>query len=57
MVEPPFKIGFTDVKGGELMKLADITINVPSNSTPRVQEAHITVLHIICDLVEQELFG
>ena len=50
-------VGFTGESGGNLVKLADITINVPSQSTPRIQESHITVLHIICDLVEQELFG
>lgn len=41
---------------GEL-KEADYVINVPSTSTPRIQEAHITIGHIICSIVESELFN
>ena len=41
--------------GGELAKLADITLIVPSPVTARIQEAHITIGHIICELVEQTL--
>ncbi len=40
---------------GELSKIADIAINVPSNNTPRVQEAHITIAHIVCEIVEDAL--
>ena len=40
--------------GGEVGRAADIHINVPSDSTARVQEVHRTLLHIICDLVERE---
>lgn len=42
--------------GGELSKLADIALIMPSQSTPRIQEAHITIGHIICELVEEEMF-
>jgi D-sedoheptulose 7-phosphate isomerase len=37
--------------------LADVLINVPSTDTPRIQEAHILIGHIICELAETELFG
>lgn len=50
-------IGFTGKDGGKLSQIADLTIEVPSSDTPRVQEAHITILHIICFLVEGELFS
>jgi D-sedoheptulose 7-phosphate isomerase len=42
--------------GGELVKSADISILIPSAVTARIQEAHITIGHIICELVEGELF-
>ncbi len=41
--------------GGELVKLADLSLLVPSNITARIQEAHITIAHIICEMIEQEL--
>lgn len=41
--------------GGTIKDFADIEITVPVNDTPRVQEGHITIIHIICDLVEQTL--
>lgn len=50
-------IGLTGGNGGELKNVADITIIVPSNNTPRIQEAHITIGHIICNLVEKEMFN
>ena len=43
--------------GGRMAEMADILINVPSDDTPRVQESHILIGHIICELVENELFG
>ena len=43
--------------GGEMAKLADISLIVPSNVTARIQECHILVGHIICDIIEKELFG
>ena len=41
--------------GGRLAGAADLTVAVPSKSTPRIQEAHITIGHIVCELVESEL--
>ncbi len=43
--------------GGEMAKMADIAIVIPSNSTPRIQESHILVGHIICDIIEKEIFA
>jgi len=45
-------IALTGGNGGELSKLADISLVVPSAITARIQEAHITVAHIICELIE-----
>jgi D-sedoheptulose 7-phosphate isomerase len=42
--------------GGMLAKIADIAMIVPSSSTPRIQETHILVAHIICEMVEHQLF-
>jgi D-sedoheptulose 7-phosphate isomerase len=50
-------IGFTGEKGGLMKDLGDYLINVPSNTTPRIQESHILVGHIICELVEINIFG
>jgi len=41
--------------GGEIVKLADLSLLVPSKVTARIQEAHITIAHIICEMIEQEL--
>ncbi|MGC9150908.1 MAG: D-sedoheptulose-7-phosphate isomerase [Microbacter sp.] len=49
-------IGLTGAGGGKMKALSDFWIGIPSNDTPRIQEAHITVGHIICQLVEEELF-
>ncbi|MEA2098845.1 MAG: D-sedoheptulose 7-phosphate isomerase [Campylobacterota bacterium] len=43
--------------GGMMAKIADIALVVPSNSTPRIQESHILIGHILCDIIEKELFG
>ena len=43
--------------GGEMAKLADIALVVPSDSTPRIQESHILIGHIICDIIEKEIFA
>ncbi len=43
--------------GGKMAKLADYAIIIPSNDTPRIQESHILVGHMICDIIEKELFG
>ena len=48
-------IGLLGNKGGKISKIVDISITVPSSSTPRIQEAHRTIYHIICDIVEQNL--
>jgi D-sedoheptulose 7-phosphate isomerase len=50
-------IGFTGQKGGKMKDLGDYLINIPSNTTPRIQESHILVGHIICELVEISIFG
>ncbi|MFN3550477.1 MAG: SIS domain-containing protein [Endomicrobiia bacterium] len=50
-------VGLTGEKGGKLKDVVDYCINVPTNDTPRIQELHITIIHIICDLVEQKIFG
>ena len=49
-------IGFTGQSGGKMKEACDLLINVPSGDTPRIQETHIMVGHIICQLVEQEYF-
>lgn len=49
-------IALTGAKESELSCLCDITIKVPSTDTPRIQEAHITIGHIICQIVEKRLF-
>lgn len=43
--------------GGELAKAADLALLIPSTVTARIQEAHITIGHIICQLIEEELFN
>ena len=48
-------VGLTGGDGGKLAEVADLALTVPSDSTPRIQEAHITVGHIICEIVEKEL--
>ncbi|HEY2583187.1 MAG TPA: D-sedoheptulose 7-phosphate isomerase [Mucilaginibacter sp.] len=50
-------IGFTGASGGKMDDLCDICIKVPSNETPRIQEAHILIGHIICCIVEEQLFS
>jgi D-sedoheptulose 7-phosphate isomerase len=48
-------IGITGGNGGDLAVVAEFTIIVPSENTPRIQEAHITIGHIICEIVEKAL--
>ena len=50
-------IGLLGKDGGKQKNTSDVEIIVPSENTPRIQEAHLTILHIICELVEKELFG
>lgn len=49
-------IGFTGSTGGKMKPLCDHLINVPSTDTPRIQEAHILLGHILCQLVEEKIF-
>ena len=49
-------IAFTGNDGGILAKLSDIALIVSSNSTPRIQETHILVGHLLCEMVEHQLF-
>jgi len=50
-------IGLLGGNGGKLEKLSDIAFVAPSNDTPRIQECHILVGHILCDLIERGVFG
>ena len=49
-------IGFTGKSGGNMKPLCDHLVNIPSTDTPRIQESHIMVGHIICQLVEEKYF-
>lgn len=49
-------IGFLGGSGGKLKGLVDLPVIIPSNNTQRIQEGHITIAHIICELVERELY-
>ncbi len=49
-------VGMTGESGGKMKEMVDILINVPSQDTPRIQESHILAGHIICELVEKDLF-
>ncbi|MGQ9746084.1 MAG: D-sedoheptulose-7-phosphate isomerase [Dissulfurimicrobium sp.] len=48
---------FTGKGGGKLNTHADLVISVSSSDTPRIQETHIFIGHLLCDIVEQEMFG
>ena len=50
-------IGLTGSSGGVMKESSDVLLNVPSFDTPRIQESHIMLGHIICQLVEENLFG
>lgn len=49
-------IGFTGDNGGKMNDICDFIIKIPSSDTPRIQESHILIGHIICQLIEEELF-
>ena len=49
-------IAFTGINGGELKEKVDLSLNVPSQNTARIQEMHILLIHIICELIEIEIF-
>ena len=48
-------VGFTGSSAGSFPGLCDLCIQVPSDNTPRIQESHLVVVHIICELLEKEL--
>ncbi len=48
-------IGFTGIDGGAINKYCDLIVKIPSNSVPRIQEGHLLLGHIICQLVEEEI--
>ncbi len=50
-------VGFTGESGGKMKEHSDYLFNVPSKDTPRIQESHILIGHIICQLVEEKIFG
>jgi len=50
-------VGFTGMSGGAMKALSDHLINIPSTDTPRIQESHIMIGHIICQLVEEKYFS
>jgi D-sedoheptulose 7-phosphate isomerase len=50
-------VGLLGRDGGSIKKACDMALVVPSDDTPRVQEGHITIIHIVCDLLEKKLFG
>ena len=50
-------VALTGRDGGEMAKMADVALIVPSHATPRIQESHILIGHILCDIIEKEIFG
>ncbi len=50
-------VGLLGRDGGTIKDLVDLDLTVPSPDTPRIQEGHITIIHIVCDLVEKGLFA
>ena len=52
-----FSVALVGKDGGKMAQMADIALVVPSDSTPRIQEAHILIGHILCDIIEKEIFA
>lgn len=50
-------VGFTGLTGGVMKGLSDYLVNVPSTDTPRIQESHILLGHIVCQLAEERIFA
>ncbi|MDA3946826.1 MAG: D-sedoheptulose 7-phosphate isomerase [Helicobacteraceae bacterium] len=50
-------VALTGRDGGKMAEAADYTLIVPSNETPRIQESHLLIEHMICDAIEKEMFG
>jgi D-sedoheptulose 7-phosphate isomerase len=49
-------IGFTGQDGGKMNGRADVLFRVPTRMTPRIQETHITLGHVLCELIDREMF-
>jgi D-sedoheptulose 7-phosphate isomerase len=56
-VQSCYRVGFTGEGGGDMAGLVDVLFDVPSRSTPRIQEIHGLLGHIICGLLEKEMYG
>lgn len=56
-VQTCFRVGFSGEGGGDMAGLVDVLFDVPSRATPRIQEIHGLLGHILCGLIERELFG
>jgi D-sedoheptulose 7-phosphate isomerase len=56
-IKKMFVLGLTGLTGGKMNNLCDVLIKVPSENTQRIQEGHLTIEHIICELVELELYS
>ena len=50
-------VGLLGKDGGSIKNVCDLALIVPTNDTPRVQEGHITIIHIVCDLLEKKMFA
>jgi D-sedoheptulose 7-phosphate isomerase len=50
-------VGLLGKDGGSIKNVADLALIVPTADTPRVQEGHITIIHIVCDLLEKTMFS
>lgn len=50
-------VGLTGASGGDMAALCDLCLRVPSLETPKIQQGHIVIGHVICDLVEKSMFG
>jgi D-sedoheptulose 7-phosphate isomerase len=49
-------VGFTGARGGLMKDICDLVVRIPSDETPKIQEGHITLSHLVCGLVEQVCF-
>lgn len=49
-------VGLLGKDGGSIKRVCDLALIVPTDDTPRVQEGHITIIHIVCDLLEKAMF-
>jgi D-sedoheptulose 7-phosphate isomerase len=52
-----FTIGLTGLNGGKMKNLCDVCLCMPSDSTPRIQECHIVIEHVLCAFIEEAIFG